>query len=91
MSVNADFFNRDLVSLRDLNRKDIEYIMEVAEGMIPYAKGEKVSHPLDGKIVGNLFFGNNASSYFSAKRRKRIKYIKVICKTVIILGSCLPV
>ena len=50
------FFDRDFVSMRDFTRKEIEYIMDLAETMVPYAKGEKVKHPLDGKILGNLFF-----------------------------------
>lgn len=56
MSNNANFFERDFVSMRDLNRKDIEYLMDLSETMIPYAKGEKTKHPLDGKILANLFF-----------------------------------
>ena len=56
MSSNVNFFDRDVVSMRDFSRKDIEYIMDLAETMVPYAKGEKVKHPLDGKILGNLFF-----------------------------------
>ena len=56
MSSNQNFFKRDIVSMRDITRKDIEYIMDLSEKMIPYAKGDKTSHPLAGKILGNLFF-----------------------------------
>lgn len=56
MSNSANFFERDIVSMRDLNRKDIEYLMDLSETMIPYAKGEKTKHILDGKILANLFF-----------------------------------
>lgn len=56
MSGDASFLGRDIVSVNDLSRKDIEYIMDVAERMIPYAKGEKDGRVLKGKILGNLFF-----------------------------------
>ena len=56
MSCDASFLGRDIVSVNDLSRKDIEYIMDVAERMIPYAKGEKDGRVLKGKILGNLFF-----------------------------------
>ncbi|MCQ2056453.1 MAG: aspartate carbamoyltransferase [archaeon] len=50
------FLGRDVVSMRDFTRKDIEFIMDVSEAMIPYAKGEKTKRLLNGKILGNLFF-----------------------------------
>lgn len=52
----VDFYDRDIVSIRDLNREEIEYIMDLSEKMIPYAIGDKVDKVLDGKILGNLFF-----------------------------------
>lgn len=51
-----DFYDKDLVSIRDLNREQIEYILDLSREMIPYAKGDKVKRPLDGKVLGNLFF-----------------------------------
>lgn len=51
-----DFYDKDLVSIRDLSRDQIESILDLSEKMIPYAKGEKVKRALDGKILGNLFF-----------------------------------
>ncbi len=56
MNDDVSFIGRDIVSINDLSRKDIEYIMDVAETMIPYAKGEKSGRVLKGKILGNLFF-----------------------------------
>ena len=80
MSSNVNFFDRDVVSMRDFNRKDIEYIMDLAETMVPYAKGEKVKHPLDGKILGNLFFEPSTRtrlSFESAAYRLGINVIDV--------------
>lgn len=51
-----EFYDKDLVSIRDLSREQIETILELSEKMIPFAKGEKRSKTLDGRIVGNLFF-----------------------------------
>jgi len=51
-----DFYDKDLVSIRDLSREQIEYILDLSKKMVPYAKGEKVKRALDGKILGNLFF-----------------------------------
>lgn len=51
-----DFYDKDLVSIRDLDREQIDYILDLSEKMIPYAKGEKVKKILDGKVLGNLFF-----------------------------------
>ncbi|HOE53178.1 MAG TPA: aspartate carbamoyltransferase [Methanomassiliicoccales archaeon] len=46
----------DIVSIRDLSREQIEEVMERSERMIPYARGEKASKALDGKILATLFF-----------------------------------
>jgi aspartate carbamoyltransferase catalytic subunit len=51
-----DFYDRDIVSIRDLNRGQIEELLDLSEKMIPYARGEKVQRVLDGRILGNLFF-----------------------------------
>lgn len=56
MSSDVNFFGKDIVSMRDFTRKDVEYIMDLAEEMLPYAKGEKRTKCLEGKILGNLFF-----------------------------------
>jgi len=51
-----DFYDKDLVSIRDLDREQINYLLDLSERMIPYARGEKVKKMLDGKVLGNLFF-----------------------------------
>ena len=94
MSSNVNFFDRDVVSMRDFTRKDIEYIMDLAETMVPYAKGEKVKHPLDGKILGNLFFEPSTRtrlSFESAAYRLGINVIDVsqISATSIAKGETL--
>jgi len=50
------FEGMDIVSIRDLSREQIEEVIERSERMIPYARGEKASKALDGKILATLFF-----------------------------------
>ncbi len=51
-----DLYQKDVVSIMDFSKDDIEGILDMAEEMVPYAKGEKIKRSLDGKILGNLFF-----------------------------------
>ena len=51
-----DLYHKDVVSITDFSKDDIEGILDMAEKMIPYARGEKMKRSLDGKILGNLFF-----------------------------------
>ncbi|MGP8077349.1 MAG: aspartate carbamoyltransferase [Thermoplasmata archaeon] len=47
---------RDLVSIRDLSREEIELLLARARKMIPFAEGTKVASPLADKIVAMAFF-----------------------------------
>ncbi len=47
---------RDVISIRDLTRPEIEELLDSARRMIPYAEGKKVTHPLTDKIVAMAFF-----------------------------------
>jgi len=50
------FKGTDVVSIRDLSREQIEQVMDLAQKLIPYAKGEKCTKAMEGKILANLFF-----------------------------------
>jgi aspartate carbamoyltransferase catalytic subunit len=50
------FKGLDIVSIRDLSREQIDTVLDLSERMIPYAKGEKFTKALDGRILANLFF-----------------------------------
>ena len=50
------FRGLDVVSIRDLSKEQIERVMDLSEQMIPYAKGERSTKALDGRILANLFF-----------------------------------
>lgn len=47
---------RHLISIDDLNKDDIIYILDRAEDFEDIAKGERSSKILEGKILANLFF-----------------------------------
>jgi aspartate carbamoyltransferase catalytic subunit len=47
---------RDLISIRDLSRSEIEDILAASRRMIPYAEGRRIGHQLEGKLVTLAFF-----------------------------------
>ncbi len=47
---------RDIVTINELAREEIDRIFEVAREMVPIAEGKKKSKLLDGYILANLFF-----------------------------------
>jgi aspartate carbamoyltransferase catalytic subunit len=47
---------RDLISIRDLSREEIEEILAAARRMEPYAAGTKSGHQLAGKLATLAFF-----------------------------------
>lgn len=49
-----EFEGRDIISIKDFTRKEIDYILETAEAMEPIAKTG--SNMLKGKILATLFF-----------------------------------
>ena len=49
-----DFAGRDVVSIKDFSREEIDYILKVTDSLEPMAR--KGSHGLDGKIMATLFF-----------------------------------
>ena len=51
-----DFKNRDVISVKDFSKKEINDILSYAKKMIPYAKGEKHTNILKEKILSSLFF-----------------------------------
>jgi len=51
-----NFKHRDIISIKDFSKEEIEYILEYAKRMIPYAKGEKHTIHLKDQILATLFF-----------------------------------
>ncbi len=54
MSKTVSFAGRDIVSIRDLSRGDMDHILDMAEVMEPLAR--KGSDMLHGKIMATMFF-----------------------------------
>lgn len=51
-----DFKGKDIISIKDFSKTEIDYILNYAEKMLPFAKGEKYNDSLRGKILSSLFF-----------------------------------
>jgi len=50
------FKGKDIISIKDFSKKEINYILNYAKEMMPYAKGEKYAGILNGKVISSLFF-----------------------------------
>ena len=50
------FKGRDVLSIADFPRKDIEVVLKTAKKLVPVAKGERPSRSLEGKILATLFY-----------------------------------
>jgi aspartate carbamoyltransferase catalytic subunit len=49
-----EFVGRDVVSIKDFSRDEIDYVLKMTDSVEPMAR--KGSHSLDGKIMATLFF-----------------------------------
>jgi len=54
LGVSLEFEGRDIISIKDFSRDEIDYIMKIAQAMEPVAA--KGSDMLKGKILATLFF-----------------------------------
>jgi len=54
--IRMNFKGKDVISIKDFSKKEINYILEYSKKMVPYAKGEKYKDILRGKILSSLFF-----------------------------------
>lgn len=51
-----DFQGRDIISIKDFSKNEINFILKNAEKMVKYAKGSNYIDILNGKILSSLFF-----------------------------------
>ena len=71
---------RDLVSIRDLSREEIEEILRTARRMLPIAEGRRASRALQGRILTLAFFEPSTRtrlSFESAMLRLGGQYITI--------------
>src|SRR5438034_9230139 len=52
----SDFQGRDVLSIRELTRSDIQLGLKTAKKMMPIAVGARRSRSRDGKILATLLF-----------------------------------
>ncbi len=71
---------RDLISIRDLAREEIESVLAAAKKMIPFAEGKKVSRSLENKIV--------AMAFFEPSTRTRLSFESAVQR---LGGSCITI
>jgi aspartate carbamoyltransferase catalytic subunit len=50
------FNQKDIISIKDFSKEDINYIIRAAEKMEPIARSEEKSDDLSGKLLGMLFY-----------------------------------
>jgi aspartate carbamoyltransferase catalytic subunit len=51
-----NFKHRDIISIKDFSKEEIEYILTYAKRMVPYAKAQKHTTLLKKHILATLFF-----------------------------------
>jgi aspartate carbamoyltransferase catalytic subunit len=63
---------RDLISIRDLSKKDVESIIEKSEEMNKQIEAKKIKETMKGKILANMFFEPSTRTImsFSAAMQK---------------------
>jgi len=71
---------RDVISIRDLSREEIEEVLASARKMVPYAEGKKVMHPLDDQII--------AMAFFEPSTRTRLSFESAVQR---LGGSCVTI
>lgn len=54
--MRMSFKGKDIISIKDFSKKEINYILTYGKKMLPYAKGEKYKDILKGRVLSTLFF-----------------------------------
>ncbi|MEF8879758.1 MAG: aspartate carbamoyltransferase [Candidatus Thermoplasmatota archaeon] len=51
-----DYKDKDIISIKDFSKKELNQILQYAKKMLPYAEGEKYKEVTAGKVLSSLFF-----------------------------------
>ncbi len=73
-----NFKDKDIISIKDFSKQEINGIISYAKKMVPYAKGEKKTEILKGRVMSSLFFEPSTRtrlSFESAMNRLRGRVI----------------
>jgi len=54
--ISMNYQGRDIISIKDFSKNEINFILKNAEKMVEYAKGNNYLDILKGKILSSLFF-----------------------------------
>lgn len=54
--IRMNFEGKDIISIKDFSKKEINFILNYAKEMLPYARGEKYKEFMKGKVLSTLFF-----------------------------------
>ena len=54
--IQMNFKGKDIISIKDFSKKEINYMLDYAKEMVPYASGEKYKNVLGAKVLSSLFF-----------------------------------
>ncbi|UCG68568.1 MAG: aspartate carbamoyltransferase [Thermoplasmata archaeon] len=60
-----DFVGRDVVSIKDFSKEEIEYVLATSEKMLPVAEGKNKSSILNGKVLASLFYESSTRTRLS--------------------------
>ncbi len=53
---SMNFKGKDIISIKDFSKKEINHILKYSKKMVPYAEGKKYKCLLKGKVLSSLFF-----------------------------------
>jgi aspartate carbamoyltransferase catalytic subunit len=70
--IDMSFKGRDVVSIRDFSRPEIEHILRASKEMLPFAEGKKRSTILDGYVLSTFFY--------EPSTRTRLSFQSAICR-----------
>jgi len=51
-----NFKGKDIISIKDFSKREINFVLNYAEKMLPNAKGDTYKEALKGKVLSSLFF-----------------------------------
>lgn len=54
--IQMNFKGKDIISIKDFSKKEINYILSHSKKMVSYAKGERCTDILKGKVLSSFFF-----------------------------------
>ncbi|MFO7966738.1 MAG: aspartate carbamoyltransferase [Archaeoglobaceae archaeon] len=72
---------RHLISIEELNKDDLLYILDRAEELEPYARSKKKSRALENKLLANLFFEPSTRTRMSFEAAMKVLGGEVINMT----------